>query len=211
MKNVFIITSIIYFKDNKLSYSKSRSIYSPFERTEQTISTINSIKNKDSEAKIILLESGLKEKIDPRLISSVDEYIYLGKIKIVRWLVDSKYKGAGEAIMLIMMKSKIIKTAQFIFKISGRYVLNNNFNIDLWKKNFTCKIYRNSISTRLYGFPSTHKTNWIWVLIKSLPLLLAGNSIEDAMFRFSNKNILNDIKILGIEGHVAPDGQTINE
>jgi hypothetical protein len=210
-KYTFIITSVIYFKNKPLSYSNSRSIYSPQERINQTILTINSIKKKIPEAKIIFLEGGLSSKISNDLISKIDRYIYMGNIKIVRWLIDSKFKSCGEAIMLLLIKFDILKDSEFILKISGRYFLNDNFNIEIWNKNFTCKVYNNTISTRLYGFSYNYIKKWKWILIKSLPYLFLGYSIEKTMFKFLYKKETNIINTLGVEGFVAPFGKIIKE
>jgi len=212
-KIVFIIPSVTYFKDKPLSYSNIRSIFPPSQRAIQTKQTIKSIRNKVLTAKIIFIEMGLKNTED-NYGDIVDKYIYLGKNKVVRFFCDGKFKGAGEAIGLIVSRREIEKMdGDFYFKISGRYFLNENFNLNHWEpmtKFIFCK-NKKSISTRLYGFPKKLFNVWISSLMKSLFLLIFNISIEIVMpIWIPIKNIKN-IEKLGVSGTIAPTGDIIEE
>ena len=87
----FVITSVIYpNKANRFS-TTPRSIF-PEERAQQTLQTIESIRVKVLGAKIILVESGLQVDLPFELDKKVDQYIYVGNKKLVRWSCDSKQK-----------------------------------------------------------------------------------------------------------------------
>ena len=79
MKNkLVIITSIINPIKEPLSYTNVRTIYSSEERFEQVLKTINSVKEKIPNSKIVLLEcSSNIEQYEDILRNRVDKYIKL--------------------------------------------------------------------------------------------------------------------------------------
>jgi hypothetical protein len=127
---IVIISSVIYVKDKPFSYSKTRSVFSPEERIEQTKNTIKSLREKIPDVKIFLFEQGLIDIIDTDLDFMVDEYKYIGNNFLVRFATDSKFKGLGEVIGLLFTTLYLPKDFFGIFKISGRYFLNDNFNLE---------------------------------------------------------------------------------
>ena len=135
-KITFIITSVIYFPDKKLSYTDTRSAFTPEQRIVQTMETIKSIRSKLPLASIVLIEMGRQKNIDSSLINAVDKYIYNGNNLFVQWAAGSKYKGLGEAAGLLFASKKIEQiNSDIFFKISGRYFLNDGFNINYWQGN----------------------------------------------------------------------------
>ncbi len=213
IKNIaFIITSVIYPSSKPLSYTSTRSIFTPKERELQTIETIKSIRRKYYNAKIILLEMGLRKDIDQELISLTDKYIFIGNNLIVRHACDSKYKGLGEAIGLIISNKKIPKSEDYYFKISGRYYLTNNHDPKQFaSKKWVVKSYGYDISTRLYGFPNSLLNSWRSALIRTLPRLSIGHSIEHVLPKHINANVIQRIPLLGVAGFVAPNGELLEE
>lgn len=214
MKEItFIITSVIHYAEKKLSYSNTRSIFSPEERALQTIKTIRSIKKYIPKAKIILVELGIKPTLPRSLDQLVDKYIYLGNNFLVRKACDGKYKGLGEAVGLLVAHKYFNQNNGFYFKISGRYYLNNDFVLHKWGNlnQITLLQKRNIMSTRLYGFPSEELESWKKALYFSIPYLLTGKSIEYALFKFLSKKNIHNLDILGVQGDCAPSGELIKE
>lgn len=208
----FIVTSVIYYKDKELSYSKVRSAFSSEERAVQTLQTINSIRMKVPQAKIILVEMGLKKELPFNISELVDQYIYSGDNYLVRLACDSKYKGLGEVVGLIYGIKHINFDSEFYFKISGRYYLNEKFDISKWNiKGFSCKFYNNSISTRLYGFSIKFYKIWYCYLWRSILPLMKGKSVENVFYEFLNLNKVYEMKILGVSGNIGPNGEEIIE
>jgi hypothetical protein len=210
-KQTFIITSVIYFSKNKLSYSAVRSIFTPEERTAQTIRTVHSIRERNPEAQIILLEMGKNRKISPVLINLVDKYVFAGRNFWVNWACSGKFKGLGEAAGLIVSRKQLDTGADFYFKISGRYFLNEEFKPEMWSGSFLAKKYDAAISTRLYGFEKTLFTDWQKALRRSLVLLYKGRSIEEVFPQMLGANNIQHIEKLGISGFVAPQGEFLTE
>ena len=111
-KITFIITSVIYFPNKKLSYADKRSVFTPEQRATQPLETIKSIRDKVPMANIVLVELGMKKKIDASLLSVIDTYIYIGNNPIVKWAASGKYKGLGEAVGLLAAAKKIAELAK---------------------------------------------------------------------------------------------------
>ena len=91
-KITFIITSVIYFPDKKLSYTDTRSAFTPEQRIVQTMETIKSIRSKLPLASIVLIEMGRQKNIDSSLINAVDKYIYNGN-NLFAIYRNEKYHG----------------------------------------------------------------------------------------------------------------------
>ncbi|MBP2652233.1 MAG: hypothetical protein H6Q74_3058 [Firmicutes bacterium] len=211
---LFIVTSVIFCTKEPLCYTDIRSIFNPEERARQTVRTIESIRGRFSNAKILLIESGLRRDLPLDIINLVDHYIFMGSDILVRKAVDSKFKGLGEAISLIRAEPFLSQeTIPFFIKLSGRYFLSDDFNFNCWNlQKFNAFIgVPHIISTRLYGFPTTEYFMWMQALKKSIPLLENGVSIEDALYRNINKANFNGLKKLGVGGLIGVDGFCINE
>jgi len=212
-KYLFLITSVINFKKKPLPYSQTRSIYTPAKRIDQTLKTVKSIREKAPQAKIVLLELGTFSNQLSKLKREVDNFVWLGTNPLVRLAVDSKHRGLGEAIGLIFSYPLLKKKRyDYILKISGRYTLNENFSLSKWKnKNkLSSKVYDGSISTRLYGFSYSFLERWFIGLILSIPVLLAGKSIETIMFSRFKQN-LKKLNCIGLSGKIAIEGSEIKE
>lgn len=211
-KIIFLLTSTIKVANKPLSYSLIRSIYSTEERAEQTLHTIASIKAKCPNSSIILLESGKQNKYLSKLASEVDDYIYLGGNWLNILARDSKWKNLGEAVLLITAKKYFENKRYFFFKLSGRYFLNNNFNLHNWDFNKFNFLYKDGVySTRLYGFPSHYLNYWYYSLLKSIPQLMLGRSLEYMLMKIIDKSRINYMNNLGVEGKIGTDGDYITE
>src|SRR5206468_1888569 len=168
-KSTFIITSVIHFLQKKVPGSALRSVFTPEERTQQTLATIRSIRGKVPGAFIILLEMGKEKNIAEELIRMVDKYVFVGNKMFVRPAVNGRFRGLGEAMGLIASKKEINTGSDFYFKMSGRYFLNDHFETELWKGTFfLAKKYETGISTRLYGFNKDLFSDWQKALKRSL-------------------------------------------
>ncbi len=222
-KICFVITSVIHADNSNLSNSV-RSISSVRERMEQTALTISSVREKCINAHIILVEAGAEE-LSTELRDLADEYVYLGGDVNIRKAVDSKRKGWGEAKMILAVLDRL-KDFDFVFKLSGRYYLNNSFSIDSIDfdkynfKNYTLsgevafgfakKYINGSHSTRLYGIPVRYLKSYETALKKSSNLLRYKGSIEWVLPKRLKGEFYYQ-KNLGVSGNIAVDGCTIKE
>lgn len=217
MNYCFIITSCVYPANKELSYSKTRSVFTPMERLQQTINTVNSIKTHCPSAYIILVDNGIKEPADLR--KYVDEYYFLGNRRWVRFISSTKNKSLGEWILLAFVTSKCKLDYSIIFKISGRYYLDSNFEISNYSyKYFNFKYIagdkemigihsavKGVHTTRLYAFPGIRLREYRYALFVALPrIVLRGMSMEASIAR-GIKTPIHYMKTLGVTGNVAVD------
>ncbi len=130
----------------------------------------------------------------------------------VRWAVNGKRRGLGEAMGLIAAKNELATPAPFFFKMSGRYFLNDQFDTQLWQGDFfQARKYETGISTRLYGFSRRFFDDWQKALKRSLWKLYWGSSLEDIFPSKFGYDRIQGIKKLGLAGYVAPDGEYLEE
>lgn len=205
----FLVTSGIYLKAaKKVSYGGARSVFTPEERAEQTLRTIESIRQRAPGARVILIEGGLYEDLPGNLAQKADKYIYLGNKKIVRRAFDSTSKSLGETVILLYA-AKYLVDYDFYFKISGRYFLTEDFDINSWKKAQFSLHYRQEdyVSTCLYGFRQEMRHEWKCALIKGLPFSLIGYPIENTLVKFIPKKYVYRISKMGVAGI----GATLND
>lgn len=199
----FLVTSVIYSKENKkVTYGGVRSIFIPEERAKQTAHTIATIRQKAPQAKVVLVEAGLWGDLPAGLAEKADQYLYLGDKKLVRWACDSTFKSLGEASMLLYTLKYLKQDADFYFKISGRYFLSDEFNLNDWSDGgFVLHFMQNDyISTRLYGFRKEMIKTWKFALIKGLPFSFIGYAIENTLAKFLPKKFTRRINRLGVAG-----------
>ena len=131
---------------------------------------------------------------------------------IVKWACNSLHKGLGEATALLVAGNALKTDAEIYFKISGRYFLNNDFDLNRWSSTkFCCRIYESGISTRLYSISNSAFNEWQKALRMSLFQLYKGVSIEDSFIKFLPKSRIQPIDLLGISGFIAPNAEYISE
>lgn len=139
MKDCVIITSVVQTTNKPLSYSETRSIYSHQQRFEQTLETIDSIRKYIPNTDILLVEcSPLSEWMD-QLKSKVDHFINLQFNSFVN---NHPEKGLGEKTLLLAALATLSRLAtpySNIYKITGRYVLQNKIEWDPSELPVFCK------------------------------------------------------------------------
>ena len=132
-KNVIIVTSKIKVSKTKFTYCDKRSIYSSDERLNQTLDTFKSIKkNFKASHKIIFIDNSEFTDDEKRIIrSEIDIALFKDNIDDIDYYTnDSVFKAYGEVsqvneVIKYLLKSKLI--FKNLFKISGRYYLNEQF------------------------------------------------------------------------------------
>lgn len=217
MKNIaFLITSTINFPNTPLSYSQTRSIYTPEERIDQLIDTVNSVRRFVPFAYIIILESSCLNFAQQNKIKKKTDLLYsFCNDRRAQKLTSGPHKGAGELYMLYSaLKNGIADGFDFVFKLSGRYCLNNKFRLE----KFLCDRYvfkicnrEKNFSTRLYSVPSLLLNNFIKKLRLALFLSRFGISIEHIFYYLFDREHVKNMNELGVNGRIAVNGTPINE
>ena len=139
--NFVMISSLIKTTDAPFSYHPCRSVYSHEERYNQTLQTIKSVKDKIPNCKICLIdcslfsdeeERTLKEHCDYFINVYDDEYLH-------ETLLFSNSKALCECLqtmkVISFVKQNNIQFKNF-FKITGRYVLNDNFHYEIFDNEY---------------------------------------------------------------------------
>ena len=215
--NLILVTSVINTPKKSLSYSKIRSVYSREERLEQTKKTINSIKHYIPDHKILLVEcSDFTEDEEKYFNENCDYILNLWNNKELHNKIFGISKSLGEGTMTINALEYIFQQKiEFnnLYKICGRYWLNEDFNYGVFNNSSDIfkKINNNINNIFTSFFKLTNKT------AKILLLFLKKN--ENAMIQcigyevlFSNflallkyENI-KFIDYIGYEGNVTVCG-----
>jgi hypothetical protein len=227
MTSHFIITSAIH-----TSYGKC----STEERIEQTRETLNSIETYAPESSVVIIDCGEKSVNKNLFDCEVIDYTTHQEIQVhlqeyLRTNRDLEPDIIIKSMLEIMMFGDYLKnlTSSYdrIFKISGRYKLNSNFN---YQKHLEAKnkviILPPYTSQHLYNFNVTSSMflymTRCWSFDSSLVLkiietydkmkkdiLYASRTekqadIEHLIYRHLNKKIVSHINVMGVEGYWAP-------
>jgi hypothetical protein len=160
MKTLVLITSVINISNVPLTYGP-RSVYTKEERYEQTIKSIESVREKYSEADIFLVECSELKKEYEDTIKSLVKYYYnynnsgeTEKIELIRY---SPMKALTEALLTQGAINYMINNNfnyDNLIKLNGRYYFNEHFD----KNNFindkiVVRYWGDVCATRLYKMP----------------------------------------------------------
>jgi hypothetical protein len=221
MKNLVLICSIIKTPNTPLSYTETRSIYSHEERFEQTKKTIQSIKKKIPNAKILMVEcSDLDETKINHLKNNVDYFINLINDTEKVQNIYSISKSLGEGTMTIEAINYIEQNnIEFdnLIKITGRYWLSEHFNYLNFDNNdiVVHNIYNdvNNTCTSLYKLNKMNVLDFQNFLIHNKDLMYQCIGYEVLFAKFlqlpkNNKTIHMDK--IGINGLISVSGDFID-
>jgi len=167
-KNIVLITSKIFVSEKIFSYSGKRSIYTPQERLNQTIETIKSVRQNIPNTYIILFDNSNFKNRDEYfkiLNNEVDSFLNITNNDYLNYYTDDyKYKGIAELTQLLEIYNMLFKNIDFanienLFKISGRYLINDKFNYN--KYNNDKNIIKKSVNIvdRNYWYTCFYKIN----------------------------------------------------
>lgn len=233
---IFMVTSAINTKFG---------VYKSDERLEQTLATIKSIRDRVPNPKIFILELAgrpLTEDQKTALVGVSDHLIDFTTDPSVVGLYDSTdnwdiVKNVTEVMCFgraleTLHKDERFVGSQRIFKVSGRYVFNDHFDIKFYDEfrtqpfvvigeekpsqfPYQVTLCERQYMARLWSWPTTLNEEIIKVYQDGLKYmwerLQAGGyvDIEHMLFKFLDKGKLINRPMLGIEGNIAPNGHPI--
>jgi len=163
-KNIVFISSKVIVSTNKFDYSSSRSIYTTEERYEQTLRTIDSIRQYIPNSYVILFDNS---EFDEPQYSVLNEKCDLflnvcNDIDIYEYTNNKIYKLYGElaqtAYVLKYIRENLghLKFDNF-FKISGRYWINESFNYSDYVNDNNIFKRKPDVTDRRYYYTSFYK------------------------------------------------------
>lgn len=159
-KDVCFITSKIIVSKESFTYTNNRSIYSTEDRFNQTIDTINSIRKYIPSAYIILFDNSKLEKIQyNKLNNIVDLFINITDNKELNYYTNiSPTKAYGDFMQTKYFLDNIKNiNINNLFKISGRYLLNNSFNYNNYDNDDNIFKRNDNVKDREYYYTSFYK------------------------------------------------------
>lgn len=212
INNITIVTSL-------LNCSSHLSVFSREERYEQTKHTLKTIRSKIPNGLIILVDvtTFTKEEED-FLNSNCDIILNENKNDEMITAVHSN-KSNGErcylltAIQKIFYLLKIYPNIKNIFKVSGRYFLNDNFKYENYCNDKNCVFiveperWKNAVATCLFKISRNELENFYKKLIEFD--VRTELCMETWMFTYVMSLCESDyihIPIMGMTGKIAPSG-----
>lgn len=216
MYNIVLITSIINTPNLPLSYSKIRSVFSREERFLQTRNTVESIRDKLSNSKIIIVEcSDFNEEENNYFKDNCDYILNLWNKKELHDYIFGTSKSLGEGTMTIeaLKYIKELKLEyQYLYKISGRYWLNENFKIENIQNNIFKRIDKdeNNICTALYKIDKNIIKKLLNFLINNIEKMKKCIGYEVLMSLFIKNIDKKLVDIIGLSGYVTVCGSKYN-
>ncbi len=127
-----IITSVINTSSSSYFYGP-RSLFTSEERFNQSLNTIKTIRSFIPDSDILYIEGSIIcDEWENTIKGLVTHYINNSDNVLSKNLIDCNLKGAGEAIQILdtlNYMQNISKDYSHIIKISGRYFLNDSFDL----------------------------------------------------------------------------------
>jgi hypothetical protein len=196
--NLVIVCSAIHTNPNPLDYTPSRSYFTHEQRFNQTLETIDKVREKIPEAYIVLVEvTKLNENYRNVLIHKVDYLHETYDNEEIFFITEGPYKGWGEATSLlsyltslhfIELKEKI----NSVSKISGRYKPNDHFTFEVIPDTVLCRIN--------YTNPHHHSNTHMSTMFYTIDI-----TIIDKFIRSLGNTCLNDEVRRGVAlEHILP-------
>lgn len=213
MNNLVLITSVICTPNTPLSYTTARSVYSHEERFEQTKRTIESVKQKIPNLKILIVEcSNLSFDQEEYLKKNTDYFLNLYNNEKIRKNTSSVSKSLGEGTMTLCALQYLLDNNigfNNLIKISGRYWLSDNFDYNKFNNNNIVIKYidnnKDNVFTALYQLPRESIMNYKIFLENKFTEMIKciGYEVLFAIFIKSERKITVNLNPIGLEGYVS--------
>jgi len=233
---LFLVSSAIHTK---------HGFYNDAQRLDQTIETCKSINSKVSNrCNIIVLDGGydsITEDERTLIKEHIHKFFYYGSDAEMRGIqsVPSQdiVKNASEILMFGSFFSAfgqdIKRNYKRVFKMSGRYLLNDNFNFDMhmsathkivingpYTSQFTPDItggLTRQYMSRLWSFDTTHMDYIAECYVNMYRHMIhrvnnAGYvDIEHLLYNYLNPRFIQISNPIGIEGTLGPSGAKVSD
>jgi len=219
-KNIVMITSKIYTTTKPFSYSDTRSIYTPEERFQQTLNTIQTIKETIPDVIIVLFDNSKFTDVQySTLDKAVHYFLNVTNNKIVNeYTNNSRYKIYGEIVQTLELLVFIEKTLKYkvgirnVFKISGRYLINEDFDYNKYNNDDIILKQNMDVLDRKYYFTCFYKFGYncfdkIYNVIQDVYDGMKGNKHANKDWEVLLPELLHydfhEIETLGITQNIA--------
>jgi len=229
MKTLFLVSSAINAK---------HGIYSPRERFNQTLATCVSIKERCPNSDIIMVDGGIKPVNDAqmqKLSAYITDFMFYGDRLPVKEIQQSTNHDIVKNLIEIFMFMDVLNGPDFsqysrVFKISGRYTLNENFDVNKhvgpivirgpYTSQFPPQVTGGielQYMSRLWSFDISQH-DYVGEVYKRMyehmkRRLEEGGyvDIEHLLYHHLDKNLVVNIDQIGVTGNIAPNGYGVKE
>lgn len=233
IRHCFIVTSAVNSKFG---------VYSPAARMQQTLTTLQNVRSKVPGCKIIVMECAGEALTDAQsdlIEEHCDLLLDFSRDPDVQAIYQSDNWDVVKNSTEIMCFGRALRMCQDdgdfnnvdrIHKMSGRYILNNEFNLDVYEEHLDRIIigpkYRSQFPlqvtgielqymARLWSWPANQTERIIQVYNDSLTYIGQRVSqggyadIEHVLYKFLPSELVTELPVLGVEGSIAPNGVAI--
>ena len=233
IQHCFIVTSAVNSKFG---------IYTPAERLTQTVITLQNIRFRVPTAKIIVMEcagTALTQSQSDTLESNCDLLIDFSHDPDVLAIYQSDNWDVVKNSTEIMCFGRTLRMCQDdgdfngmdrIHKMSGRYVLNDEFDLAVYEEHkdkiiigpknksqfpFHVTGIELQYMARLWSWPAAQTERVTQVYNDSLDYIgqqvASGGyaDIEHVLYKFLPLDLVQELPVLGVEGFIAPNGVPI--
>lgn len=235
-KYAFAVTSAINTKFG---------VYTTEQRLQQTIDTMRSIKNRVPDARIIVLESGNQKLSEDQFkalamyASFIVDFTAEDDVKQIHSTINNHdiVKNATEMLCFIKFlklaeANNVFEGIERVFKISGRYQLNDNFKIEdyadkagkivvktKYQSQFPIETtqIQYQYMTRLWSFDVAMVPDMIEKYTEMLQFCVgrinAGGyaDIEHCLYKFMDTDKVVEVPTVGVTGNIAPNGMAVED
>jgi len=222
--NIFLITSCLIPPTSQL-YGHTRSVYTYDERVNQTKNTIKTIREKVPNSLCVIIElSALDDEKKNNVKQMCDHYIDLSNDEMAQYYMEHN-KSIGDLYstlqgLLYVLKENI--NFDILFKISGRYFIDDNFKFDMFdvnqitfnKTKFDLPNYAvTQFYTVLYAIGYNMRYIFLQSLLDAYFLLHHGRigNIEMAMYYvLDGKKNVQTVEKIGASGTISLTGEFVS-
>ena len=230
-KHLFILSSAIETRFG---------VFDSNQRLLQTANTLNTIYEKVPDAKIYIVESSA-EALSSEVKSSLENSCHcifdlsgnkkLQQVaKLDNWDFVKNYSEiiAFHSAFKAFGDSKLLDGFDRIHKISGRYVLNDNFNPKVYDKHSDKIIFAKKVKTtftnmgidyqyisRLWSWPKEHHAVVVSLYAAFLEEIKNRSQdkkyvdIEHLLYMMTPKHLIHEVNKIGVEGLLGPNSRLV--
>lgn len=221
-RNITLITSVIDTPPVPLSYTNTRSVFTREQRFAQLKKTIESVHQKIPNNRVFLVECSLLTEAEREYLTKNVHYLFniyetQNQSLIERMFTPSKSMGEG-TMTILALQQLAANNIEYdnLFKISGRYWLNDTFSYELYNNSMSCTHCINgdinNMFTCFYKLSAEDALGWLDYLSQSEDKFINCVGFELIFAEFNKK--LGDKRIIiknkvGINGYVSVCGSYI--
>jgi len=233
IKHGFVVTSAVNSKFG---------VYNSAERMQQTITTLQNVRERVPGCKIVVMECAGTPMTDAQselIEQNCDLLLDFSRDSDVQAIYQSDNWDVVKNSTEIMCFGRALRMCQNdgdfagldrIHKMSGRYILNEEFNLSVYEEHkdriiigpkhqsqfpYQMTGIELQYMARLWSWPAQQTERIIQVYTDSLNYIGQRVSqggyadIEHVLYKFLPEDLVTELPVLGVEGSIAPNGVAI--